>query len=144
MTELPTVLDWVLRVVMALAALFVFLLGRDQKRNEELIQVKAKAVSDRLESELAMRDIRLDTMSRRLDAGGEKLSALASFAQGFGEREERLRREIDEAMRTAKHEAINAVTPLIAELSLRKMDERLHSEQLDDIRRRLRVLEDGQ
>jgi len=80
MTEWHTALDWVLRVVMALSALFVFLLGRDQKRNEELIQVKAKAVSDRLESEFAMRDLRLDTMSRRLDVDGEKLSALASVA----------------------------------------------------------------
>lgn len=142
MMSLEIVIDWVLRAVMALATIFVYLLGRDQKRSEELILLKAEAVKQNLRNELALRDQRLEVMQQRLDAGGDKLSALASFAQGFGEREERLRREIDEMARTAKHEAINAMAPLIADLNLKKMDERLHSEQLDDIRRRLLVLEE--
>ena len=140
--EWQAALEWALKAVMVAASVFVFLLGRDQKRHEELIRLKADAVKEKLESALALRDRRLDDMQRRLDTGGEELSELASFAQGFGEREERLRREIGSEARQAKHDAVNAIAPLIADLNLRKMDERLHSEQIDDLRRRLRILEE--
>ena len=143
MTEHATVVDWVLRAVMALVSVFVFLLGRDQKRNEELIEVRAQAVKDHLAGALAERDVRLDSMATRLESGGEKLSDLASFAQGFGAREERLRREMEEVARAALHEAIDALAPLIADLNLKKIDERLHTEQVEDIRRRLSILEEG-
>lgn len=135
------VIDWALRAVMAVVTIFVFLLGRDQKRSDELIHARAESVRENLQNELALRDLRLDEITRRLDSGSEKLSALASFAQGFSGREERLRRDIDAAARTAKHEAIDAMAPLIADLNLKKMDERLHSEKLDDIKRRLQALE---
>lgn len=126
---------------MAVVTIFVFLLGRDQKRSDELIHARAESVRENLQNELALRDLRLDEITRRLDSGSEKLSALASFAQGVSGREERLRRDIDAAARQAKHDAVNAIAPLIADLNLRKMDERLHSEQIDDLRRRLLILE---
>lgn len=67
-------IDWGLKAVMGLVSVFVFLLGRDVKRSEEMISAKATAVQQEFRLELQLRDQRLDAIEHRQNRAGQKAS----------------------------------------------------------------------
>lgn len=127
---LDQALDWGVRIVMGIASVFVFLLGRDRK------QVEAA-----LDGKLALRDERLKDLEWRFNAAGKETSDLASIVQALVGVEARLMLVIAQAERAAKHDAVQASAATIADVALRKMDEKLCTSQLDELRRRLTALE---
>lgn len=67
--------------------------------------------------------------------------ATGKFAGGQAALEERLRREIGEAERRAKQEALANLTPDIMRLWEKKVSTELHDEQIDELKRRVAYCE---